>query len=589
MSSLATEPTAHAAAPDTPKATPPILRRRSTSLFSRGEPIVWCTGGALVLCLALVAGLLSLVTWQGGRAFWPRPLLQLVTPDGQVFLGEVTAREDFEPTPKDLESLDAEVRSVAESSLAASGGTVERVKLRTANFDLAGTHSTWVDDFLIAEESNPDWAVVVERRTNGRFHGFLDSVGRNGEVQSRDPEAILAILDERLPEVLERLDERLEIVTVELGRVAHREERARLALRSVELSEGVDSDAWRAEERSFQTVQESCRRDSESIRARIQSIDDANARWSLGLVTADGERVEVPLAEIVRAYPANRLGLGARLSLYWDRWWEFLSDDPRASNSEGGVFPAIFGTVVMTILMSIVVVPFGVLAALYLREYAKQGMIVSAVRIAVNNLAGVPSVVFGVFGFGFFCYVVGAGIDDLFFAERAPEPTFGTGGIMWAALTLALLTLPVVIVAAEEALSAVPNSMREGSFACGATKWQTIRRIVLPRAMPGILTGMILAVARGAGEVAPLMLVGASMMAPGLPIDNIAFPYVHPERSFMHLGYHIYHVGFHSQDSEAAKPLVYATTMLLIAIVVMLNLVAIWVRARLRTKFAEAA
>lgn len=577
------------AAPDSPKATPPILRRRSTSLFSRGEPIVWCTGGALVLCLALVAGLLTLVTWQGGRAFWPRPLLRIDTAGGEAFLGEVTERESFEPTRDDLESLNAETRAVAEASLEASGGTVERVKLRTANFDLSGTHSTWVDDFLIEEQSNPDWAVVVERRTNGRFHGYLDYIAEDGEVLHERPEGILATLDERLPEVLERLDERLDIVTVELGRVAHREEDARLDLRSVEIEEGRDSEAWREEQREFLAVQESCRTESEAIRERIRDLDEANARWRLGLVAADGSRVEVPLSEIVRAYPANQLDFGARVALYWDRWWEFLSDDPRASNSEGGVFPAIFGTVVMTILMSIVVVPFGVLAALYLREYAKQGIIVSAVRIAVNNLAGVPSVVFGVFGFGFFCYVVGAGIDDIFFPERAPEPTFGTGGILWAALTLALLTLPVVIVAAEEALSAVPNSMREGSFACGATKWQTIRRIVLPRAMPGILTGMILAVARGAGEVAPLMLVGASMMAPGLPVDTIAFPYIHPERSFMHLGYHIYHVGFHSQDSEAAKPLVYATTMLLIAIVVLLNLVAIWVRARLRTKFAEAA
>ena len=250
------------------------------------------------------------------------------------------------------------------------------------------------------------------------------------------------------------------------------------------------------------------------------------------------------------------------------------------------MFPAIFGTVIMTLLMSVVVVPFGVLAALYLREYARAGPIVSAVRIAVNNLAGVPSIVFGVFGLGFFCYIIGSGIDSVFFEAKLPSPTFGTGGILWASLTLALLTLPVVIVATEEALAAVPGSMREGSYACGASKWQTIRRIVLPRAMPGIMTGMILAMARGAGEVAPLMLVGAVKLAPELPLDGI-FPWIHPERSFMHLGFHIYDLGFQSQNSEAAKPMVYTTTLLLILVILMLNLAAVWLRTRLRRKFTS--
>jgi phosphate transport system permease protein len=278
------------------------------------------------------------------------------------------------------------------------------------------------------------------------------------------------------------------------------------------------------------------------------------------------------------------LTFAGRLSIYFSRWWEFLTDVPRDNNNEGGVFPAIFGTVVMTLVMSLLVVPFGVLAALYLREYAKPGLLVSIVRIAVNNLAGVPSIVFGVFGLGFFCYIVGASIDDLFFRARLPNPTLGKGGILWSSLTLALLTLPVVIVATEEALAAVPGSMREGSYACGATKWQTIQRIVLPRAMPGIMTGMILAIARGAGEVAPLMLVGAVKLAPELAVDG-TFPFLHPERSFMHLGFHIYDLGFQSPNSEAAKPMVFTTTLLLIAIIVLLNIAAITVRDRLRRRF----
>ena len=300
--------------------------------------------------------------------------------------------------------------------------------------------------------------------------------------------------------------------------------------------------------------------------------------------TAEGAEQSLVLAEVVRAYPANQLSLSEKVGVYLSRWWEFLSAEPRESNSEGGVLPAIVGTVVMTLIMAVVVVPFGVLAALYLREYARQGTIISMVRIAVNNLAGVPSIVFGVFGLGFFCYVIGTSVDELLFAAELPNPTFGKGGVLWASLTLALLTLPVVIVATEEALAAVPNSMREGSYACGATKWQTIRRIVLPRAAPGIMTGTILAVARGAGEVAPLMLVGAVKLAPHLPVD-LSGSIVHPSRSFMHLGFHIFDLGFQSPDSEAAKPMVYTTTLLLIAIVVLLNLVAIWIRARLRRKF----
>jgi phosphate transport system permease protein len=210
----------------------------------------------------------------------------------------------------------------------------------------------------------------------------------------------------------------------------------------------------------------------------------------------------------VHYYFPNQLTLLERVRLLARNTWVFLTDEPREANTEGGVFPAIFGTFVMTVLMSLAVTPFGVVAAVYLREYAKQGFVVRAVRIAVNNLAGVPSIVFGVFGLGFFVYMVGSTIDELFFAEALPTPTFGTGGVLWASLTLALMTVPVVIVATEEALAAVPRGMREGSLACGASKWQTIQRIVLPAAAPGILTGLILAMARGAGEVAPLMLVG---------------------------------------------------------------------------------
>jgi phosphate transport system permease protein len=304
--------------------------------------------------------------------------------------------------------------------------------------------------------------------------------------------------------------------------------------------------------------------------------------------SAEGGSKELRSLDIYRAYPANELSEAGRLGVYSGRLWEFVSGNPRESNTEGGIFPAIFGTVMMVILMSIVVVPLGVLAALYLREYAKQGALVRTVRIAVNNLAGVPSIVFGVFGLGFFVYFVGGGIDRLFFPEALPTPTFGTGGILWASLTLALLTVPVVIVASEEALAAVPRSMREASLALGATKFQTILRVVLPAAAPGILTGLILAMARGAGEVAPLMLTGVVKLAPELPLDSF-FPFMHLDRKFMHLGFHIYDVGFQSPNVEAAKPMVYTTTIFLLIIVVLLNLTAIIVRNKLREKYKTGA
>jgi phosphate transport system permease protein len=357
-------------------------------------------------------------------------------------------------------------------------------------------------------------------------------------------------------------------------------------LRAAELDYPADSPQVTAAQSRLAEVTQSTEAAADKILVEIAALNRENARYQLKMTTVDGQEKLIPLEEIVRGYPANQLSWFGKLGVYLSRWKEFLTDDPREANSEGGVFPAIFGTVVMTLLMSVAVAPFGVLAALYLREYAKPGFTVSLVRIAINNLAGVPSVVFGVFGLGFFCYVMGASIDQLFVRAALSEntPTFGTGGLLWASLTLALLTLPVVIITTEEALSAVPSSMREGSYACGASKWQTIQRIVLPRALPGIMTGMILAMARGAGEVAPLMLVGVVKLAPELPVDGV-FPFVHAQRSFMHLGFHIFDLGFQSSNSEAAKPMVFTTTLMLISVIAFLNIVAVWIRGRLRRKF----
>jgi phosphate transport system permease protein len=294
--------------------------------------------------------------------------------------------------------------------------------------------------------------------------------------------------------------------------------------------------------------------------------------------------VDISVAKVVRIYQPNKMNLFNKIGHYFSKLGEFLADDPREANTEGGIFPAIFGTVMMVVIMSIIVTPFGVIAAVYLREYAKQGFTTRLIRIAVNNLAGVPSVVYGVFGLGFFVYILGGNIDKLFYPESAPAPVFGTPGLLWASITLALLTLPVVIVATEEGLSRIPKSIREGSLALGATKFETLWNTVLPMASPAIMTGMILAVARAAGEVAPLMMVGVVKLAPTLPLDGNA-PFIHLDRKFMHLGFHIYDVGFQSPNVEAARPLVYATALLLVLVIIGLNLTAIVIRNNLREKY----
>ncbi len=339
-----------------------------------------------------------------------------------------------------------------------------------------------------------------------------------------------------------------------------------------------------------QSVAEGAEAVWQSLPALIRQAEasEEDSLYTVLVADANGREKSIGLSQVVRVLRPNDLSMWAKLWVYAGNVWMVLTTEPREANTEGGIFPAIFGTVMMVMIMSLIVTPFGVIGALYLREYARQGVIVRTVRIAVNNLAGVPSIVFGVFGLGFFVYGVGGTIDALFFSDRLPAPTFGTGGILWASLTLALLTVPVVIVATEEGLAAVPREYREGSIGLGATKWETIWKVVLPTALPGILTGLILAMARAAGEVAPLMLTGVVKLAPALPIDW-TWPFLHLDRKFMHLGFHIYDVGFQSPNVEAAKPMVYVTTLVLILVVVALNLTGIVLRNRMRRKYAGSA
>jgi len=551
------------------KTVKPRRRHAKVSLFAQGEPMIWLTGGGLAVALCMITGLLLLIFYNGIATLWPVPVPQIQTVSNQVYMGEITRDESFRSNEEPVRVL-------------------HRKLVRTGNYEISGEHFTWINSHDIKSETLPEWALVVERTAWGRFYGFPEGFTLGGEAVASTPEAAWKAFNRYHGEVSDRRAKIRALETRDVGRVNRQLEKARLDLRTVELRDGLSSPAWQAEHAKFLETEKSVTTEFKKLQDEIGLLRTENSRYVLNLKTAQGKAVAMPLETIVRAYPANQLTLAGKTGIYFSRWHEFLCDEPREANSEGGVFPAIFGTVIMTLLMSLAVVPFGVMAALYLREYARPGLIVSAVRISINNLAGVPSIVFGVFGLGFFCYLIGASIDELFFASSLPNPTFGKGGILWASLTLALLTLPVVIVATEEALAAVPNSMREGSYACGGSKWQTIKRIVLPRAMPGIMTGMILAMARGAGEVAPLMLVGAVKLAPELPVDGIA-PFVHAERSFMHLGFHIYDLGFQSQNSEAAKPMVFTTTLLLILLIFLLNLLAVRLRTRLRRKFVSSA
>jgi len=529
-----------------------------------GDPFVWLTGGALATSLLMIAALLYVVMARALGFFWPSEVVQVHLAGGATALGQV---RDREPLPRDQDPT----------------GTAHRILLQVGNRDLYGADFRWLNERDIEATEVPTDAVVLERREWGPLFGFVQEVRAGDTVIATGPLDGWRALHDRLPAARELHGRILRMEKHEIGAINYRLEQERLALKRLQ-ADGAGPAALGAVEATVAQL-------DQQYRAVQRDLDQLVAQSRVDTVVlsaAGGKEKSLPLVQVVRAYQPNALGVGAKLRVYGARLWEFVSADPRESNTEGGVFPAIFGTVMMVLLMSVAVVPFGVLTALYLREYARQGLLVRMVRIAVNNLAGVPSIVFGVFGLGFFVYFLGGSIDALFFPERLPSPTFGTGGILWASLTLALLTVPVVVVATEEALAAVPKENREGSLALGATKFETVWQIVLPNAMPGILTGLILAMARGAGEVAPLMITGVVKLAPSLPLDGY-WPFVHLERKFMHLGFHIYDVGFQSPNVEAAKPMVYATTLLLLLIILALNLSAILIRARLRRKFVGSA
>jgi phosphate transport system permease protein len=532
-----------------------------------GQPLTWLCGGALALNMLLVGALLVLLAVNGLGYFWQRSLLQVTLRDGRRLLGEVHRRQ-----------------TIPGATMA--DGEPTRIQLKVGNRELVGADFVWIDEREIVERSHPAAAVVLERYEWGNFYGYPVEVRAGEQVIATGADAAVAAMGDLLDEKHAQHEAIRDIERGEIEDINWALEGLRLKERRLALADLSAAQRQRKQE-NIQRRRAELEGRYEGVTERLLQLREGLRAETLVFETADGTRASVPAGHIVRLIRPNALGLGAMTRLYLDRVWEFVSGDPRESNTEGGIFPALFGTVMMVFIMSFAVTPLGVLAALYLREYATQGLLVRLVRIAVNNLAGVPSIVFGVFGLGFFVYLIGGSIDQLFYPEALPTPTFGTGGILWASLTLALLTVPVVVVATEEGLAAVPRSIREGSLALGATKAETIWRVVLPASAPAILTGMILAMARAAGEVAPLMIVGMVKLAPALPIDH-HLPFVHLERKFMHLGFHIYDVGFQSPNVDATTPLVFATALLLVVVVTGMNLTAIGMRNYLRRRYATS-
>ena len=545
-----------------------------TNWIKSGSPWIWMNAGAVSIAVIMTLGLLAVIAVRGMAHFWPA---DVIVADYQV--------PGSEPRLLAGERVQAEL--VPRARLAASGLPVAaeggefmtRELLKVGNREVYGADFTWVVGEWLSNERTPRNIVVLERREWGNFYGELLNVKEGGNLVA-EGEAAWGELQRRIARIDQLHGQISHLEKVDIGRINHGLERLRLKTRKLEIEQRLDAaaqaelDAERAEwDAEYKTLE-----------GRLASLYQDFNRDSIGVRTLDGRELEISLGKVVRAYQPNAMSVPQKLGFYGAKIWEFVSDEPREANTEGGIFPAIFGTVLMTIIMAVIVTPFGVIAAVYLREYAKQGVLTRIIRIAVNNLAGVPSIVYGVFGLGFFVYVLGGSLDRIFYPEAAPAPVFGTPGLMWASLTLAILTLPVVIVATEEGLARIPRMIREGSLALGATKSETLWKVVLPMASPAMMTGLILAVARAAGEVAPLMLVGVVKLAPSLPLNG-NYPYLHLDQKIMHLGFHIYDVGFQSPNVEAARPLVYATALLLVLVIATLNLSAVVIRNHLREKY----
>ncbi|AVJ18779.1 phosphate ABC transporter permease PstA [Serratia rhizosphaerae] len=542
------------------------------SWLKSGSPWVWLTAGSVSVSLLALLGILLLLAGQGMRYFWPSPVYQFEL--NQAAAGPVTLIGEL------YQQQTISRRQLQEAGVTPPGEAeqVTRYLIKVGNRESEGQDFRTLLASDIRRQSTPRDLMVLERNSNGTAYGFLAGLLEDGQpLTGRD---LSQALQQRLPQIAALSRQAHDIQIHEMARI--NEQFAALNLREKKLRRDDRFDARAQAQMKAERLE--LQRQYRQLADRLDGLNRDRQRDALLLRDMRGQVHTIPLSQIRDAWYPNAMTFGQKMAHWGEQVKKFLSDSPREANTEGGVFPAIFGTVLMVVLMSIVVMPFGVIAAVYLHEYAGKNLLTRLIRIAVVNLAGVPSIVYGVFGLGFFVYLIGGSIDRLFYAESLPNPTFGTPGVLWAALTLALLTLPVVIVSTEEGLSRIPVSLRQGSLALGASRAETLWRIVLPMAAPAMMTGLILAIARAAGETAPLMLVGVVKSAPVLPVDDI-FPYLHLERKFMHLSFQIYDMAFQSPSVEAARPLVFATAFLLVAIVVGLNLAAMGIRHSLRERY----
>jgi phosphate transport system permease protein len=558
------------------------LTQKNSSWFASGSPWIWLNGGAVAICMIMVIGLLALIAVRGFGHFWPADILQtqVVDRSGQahIIMGEAV-RDEIIP---------ASVARDGGYEIAADVELITRHLFKIGNRDISGRDFVWFLDIDMQPWQYPADAVVIERREWGNFYGFPVAIKEGDKIVSELHSAdFWQQLDKRLSRALDLHAQIHRIEKVDIGRINKRLDELRLERRRLELK-GAQAAELALAEAEFSERRAALDADYALIKKVRDDIVQQAARDSLLVRTADGKEKTIGFNQLVRVTRPNVMSSVQKMGQYLARLWEFLADEPREANTEGGIFPAIFGTITMVIVMSIMVTPLGILAAIYLREYAKQGTLLKIIRISVYNLAGVPSIVYGVFGLGFFVYILGGNLDQLFYPESLPTPTFGTPGLFWASLTLALLTLPIVIVSTEEGLSRIPSTIRQGSLALGATKAETLWKVVVPLATPAMMTGLILAIARAAGEVAPLMLVGVVKLAPALPIDG-NYPFLHLDQKIMHLGFHIYDVGFQSPNVEAARPLVYATSLTLVVLIIALNITAIKIRNNLREKYRGAS
>jgi phosphate transport system permease protein len=547
--------------------------RRKKRFWKQGEPLVWATGGALSFVLLCTLLLIGVVLYNGLGVFWPGRVAEIALTDGSRLYGQQVQTDTNPDTGSDS------------------------VQFKTANRELDPQRLDfrWIPDDAIQELTFPEDVVVLERSENGNYFGVLDRV----DAMGLDVPAVGSLI-ERLHAALDavhnRRAERIAPIASQIKSLNYelQDVQESLLLANYRRKRAVERDGAVADElavydadiaRHLSREQELKAR-SDALATEQRSME-AELRQAMAIFRQpSGPTHAIALADIVRAWQPNDMGLWSKCRHYAAKIWELLSDEPRESNTEGGLFPAIFGTVMLVFIMAITCFPLGVLAGVYLGEYAKDGLLVKTVRIAVNNLAGIPSIVYGIFGLGFFVYGIGGWLDDWLYPHLvdANKMVFGTGGLLWASLTLGLLTVPVVIVSTEEALRTIPSAVRASSLALGATKFQTLARVLLPMSSPGIMTGFILAMARAAGEVAPLMITGVVKLAPTLPVDG-QFPFFHPDRKFMHLGFHIFDIGFQSPNVEASKPMVFVTTLLLVLIVLVMSSVAIYLRNSMRRRY----